>query len=101
MSPYRSIIKWISPEEVRPVVNELFNQAQQVRNVKNQIYQSRNELDSSWTGGARNSALQKIDALISDFNNYANSLEGKAQQIATVTVWIEIKEWFQATTGTK
>ena len=94
MSPYRTIIKWITPSEARPVANELLNHAQRVRAISNKIKPIHSELDSTWSGGAKRKSLSKYDPLASDLNRFADSLESKAFSIAAISVWIEVKEWF-------
>lgn len=95
MSPYRTIIEWITPPETRPIVSELLAQAQQVRDLRGQIERVRNDLDSSWTGGAKNSFISNLDSLIHDYGNFANNLETKAGEIAAITVWVEVQQWFE------
>ncbi len=96
MSPFRTIIQWITPPETRPIVSALFAQAQQVREAKGQVQKVRGELDSTWSGGGKKqSYMSQLDALIREYEHYADSLESKAGQIARITVWIEVKEWFE------
>jgi flagellar biosynthesis chaperone FliJ len=77
-------------------VTGLFAQAQRVREAKSQVQKARNELDSTWMGGAKKkSYISQLDSLINEYGRYANSLETKAGEIAGITVWIEIKEWFE------
>ena len=95
MSPFRSIIKWITPPETRPIVEELFVQAQRVREIARQVKSVGHELDGTWTGGARNIFFSHYDPLPGDLDRFANSLESKARSIAAITVWIEVKEWFE------
>jgi len=100
MSPYQTIIEWITPDQTRPIVSELLAQAQQVRELKNQIQAVRHELDGSWTGGAKNTFISKLDSLMQEYSNYANNLEGKAREIAAITVWVEVQQWFEDITRT-
>ena len=95
MSPYRTIIEWITPPETKPIVSELFAQAQLVRDLRSQLQTVRNELDSSWTGGAKNTFVSSLDSLINQYGGYANNLDAKAQEIAAITVWIEVQQWFE------
>jgi uncharacterized protein YukE len=98
MSPFRLITQWITPPETKPIVSELFAQAQQIRTKKNQIKKVKSELGSSWTGSARNSFISQLDSLINEYGRYARSLEEKARNVATTAVMIEIKEWFEEIT---
>lgn len=94
MSPFRTVIQWITPQETRPIVSELFSQAQQIREAKSNLRKVRGDLDSSWTGGAKNEFISQLDALINDYGRYASSLENSAREVAGITVWIEVKEFF-------
>jgi uncharacterized protein YukE len=94
MSPFRAIIQWITPPETKPIVSELFSQAQQIREAKSNLRKVRGDLDSSWTGGAKNEFIAQLDSLINEYGRYASSLENKAGEVARITVWIEVKEWF-------
>jgi uncharacterized protein YukE len=95
MSPYRTIINWITPQEVRPLSNELLKQAQRVRDVARLVRTAGTELDDTWTGGAKIAFFGEFGTLPGDLDQLANSLESKALAIAAITVWEEIKEWFE------
>ena len=94
MSPYRTIIQWITPPEARPIADALFAIADEVKLISNQVEGVGSNLEGSWRGTAKNIFFSHYDSLPGELDRFASSLEAKAGAVAAISIWIEIMEWF-------
>jgi uncharacterized protein YukE len=96
----KEIIQWITPPETEGIVNELFNGANEIRDINNSVKNSKDQLLISWQGGqTREEILDTINENIDSLERMASELESKARKIAMITVMTIIIEHIEDTFG--
>ena len=99
MSPYRTVGKWVTPDEAGVIASHYRNSAEQIRSTYLRIRDVGNNLDSNWVGNAKNVFFAHYGSLPDEISRFADTLEQMANDIASMKVWVEEQEWFDDLPG--